>query len=757
MSTTGSRRKRADRRAIVKLRQSGWLSRLAVFRRRDVALRLGAVVLAALAVWAGMRGWEPPFAYRRGDIPHRNIVARVEFEVPDPPSEQQRHLARLQARCVYRQNPEAIVQLRSELTNKVAVMVSATTLQELQKTNPTLWDEFSRPLSAAGQDEQQAEEEFEQFRAALGNEQPVTQFAQALEEILAPLEQHGLLKRLQHSDGNQREILVYRQGGSGSMEAVQVTEVLMAVQLADDGPLMQRLAAHRVTGMMAERLFYWLRDRLSETLVLDAARTAEVRQRDMDAVRGTLAQFAPGQLLAEAGRPLNDQQLRLLREEHQAVLRQQAGTPLAWRRGLGTLLLVLGWLAVCGGYVVSRHGEIVAAWKHLLVILALGALVVPAGRWLSHDTWRAEIIPLLLLGMTLAIAYRRELAMVLTLAAASLLVLALGRDVADFLIITGVCLTAIVGLGRIRSRLKIIQVSLLAAAAGVALTLVLGMISGSQSPEGLLDAAWRMGLWSVVSGFVITGLLPLIESGLNVLTDLSLLELGAPSHPLLQELVRKAPGTYNHSINVASLAEAAAEAIGARGLLVRVGAYFHDVGKTRMPAYFAENQTHNGNRHDALLPAMSTLVIIAHVKDGVELAREYHLPQPLIDFIEQHHGTTLVEYFYQRANEQSQADPTYPPVDEAAYRYPGPKPQTKEAAVLMLADAVESASRTLVEPTPSRLANLVERLASNRLMDGQFDESGLNLQELRIVEDTLIKSLTAMYHGRVRYPDQQTA
>ncbi len=253
------------------------------------------------------------------------------------------------------------------------------------------------------------------------------------------------------------------------------------------------------------------------------------------------------------------------------------------------------------------------------------------------------------------------------------------------------------------------------------------------------------------------GLLPFVERFFGVLTDMSLLELSDLSHPLLRELARRAPSTYNHSINVGALAEAAAESIGARGLLVRVGAYFHDVGKTRMPSYFAENQTHNGSRHDALVPAMSTLVIIAHVKDGVELAREYHLPQPLIDFIEQHHGTTLVEYFYHRANEQSQADPNYQPVDEAAYRYPGPKPQTKEAAVLMLADAVESASRTLVEPTPSRLASLVERLASNRLMDGQFDESGINLQALRIVEDTLIKSLTAMYHGRVRYPDQQTA
>jgi putative nucleotidyltransferase with HDIG domain len=205
------------------------------------------------------------------------------------------------------------------------------------------------------------------------------------------------------------------------------------------------------------------------------------------------------------------------------------------------------------------------------------------------------------------------------------------------------------------------------------------------------------------------------------------------------------------------LAEAAAETIGARGLLVRVGAYFHDIGKMLKPGYFVENQGIGANRHESLLPAMSTLVIIAHIKDGADLARQHHLPQPIIDFIQQHHGTTLVEYFYKRASEQSEADPHASEVDETSFRYPGPKPQTKEAAVLMLADASESASRTLVDPTPGRIEGLVHDLAMKRLLDGQFDECGVTLQELSAIEDSLIKSLTAVYHGRVKYPDQRTA
>ena len=263
--------------------------------------------------------------------------------------------------------------------------------------------------------------------------------------------------------------------------------------------------------------------------------------------------------------------------------------------------------------------------------------------------------------------------------------------------------------------------------------------------------------WAVAASLVIYGMLPFIEHFFGVLTDLSLLELGDVAHPLLQELVRRAPSTYNHSITVGSIAEAAAESIHARGLLVRVGAYFHDIGKMLKPNYFAENQGPDDNRHEALAPAMSTLVIIAHIKDGADLARQHRLPQPIIDLIAQHHGTTRVEFFYDRATEQQQADPNGGEVDESSYRYPGPKPQTKEAAVLMLADAVESASRTLVDPTPARIESLVREIAEYRLHGGQFDESGLTLRELRTIEKSMVMSLTSIYHGRIKYPEQRSA
>jgi putative nucleotidyltransferase with HDIG domain len=263
--------------------------------------------------------------------------------------------------------------------------------------------------------------------------------------------------------------------------------------------------------------------------------------------------------------------------------------------------------------------------------------------------------------------------------------------------------------------------------------------------------------WGLAAGFVISGSLPFVERMFGVLTDISLLELGDVAHPLLHQLVQRAPGTYNHSVAVASIGEAAAEAIGANGLLVRVGAYFHDIGKMLKPHYFIENQT-DGNRHENLAPAMSTLIIIGHVKDGVDLARQYNLPERIVDFIEQHHGTTLVEYFYHEASRLRGEQPNVrDSIEESAFRYPGPKPQSKEDGVLMVADAVESASRTLSEPTPARVESLVHEIALKRLLDGQFDESGLNLTEIHAVEESLVKSLIAVYHGRIKYPEPRTA
>jgi putative nucleotidyltransferase with HDIG domain len=256
---------------------------------------------------------------------------------------------------------------------------------------------------------------------------------------------------------------------------------------------------------------------------------------------------------------------------------------------------------------------------------------------------------------------------------------------------------------------------------------------------------------SVIVGFLVLGILPSIERLFDITTGMTLAELRDSSKPLLRQLQQLAPGTYNHSLQIANIAEAAADAIGADSLLVYVGALYHDIGKMNKPEYFVENQASGDNKHDKLRPAMSLLVIIGHVKDGIELAREYGLPRSIQHFIESHHGTTLVEYFFHAAKTQAEMSEK-DSVDEVEFRYPGPKPQTKEAAILMLADAVESASRAMTEPNPGRIESLVRELSRKRLLDGQFDECDLTFKELGLIEESIVARVCAIHHGRISYP-----
>jgi cyclic-di-AMP phosphodiesterase PgpH len=489
--------------------------------------------------------------------------------------------------------------------------------------------------------------------------------------------------------------------------------------------------------------------------------------------------FEAGKTVALGGKPLTPRDLQVLYAEHQA---HNANS--SWLEKLLYSLAQIGaYLALfglCGSYIYFHDGLLLSDSRRLARLVGAVVVTVTAAVLVSRDAWRAECIPLVLFGMTLAIVSRRELAFVLSLAVALVIALSLGQGLYELMVLTASVSGPIIMLNRVRSRTKLIYVGMYGAVITFVAVLGVGLLADQTfgamhvvglTPGGAEDllapvngyamklisgAAWHAAC-VILAGFIMTGLLPFTERLFDVQTDISLLELGDAAHPLLQELAQRAPGTYNHSINVAALSEAAADRIGANGLLVRVGAYFHDIGKMLKPAYFVENQGRDGNQHESLLPAMSTLVIIAHVKDGVDLGRQYHLPQSIIAFIEQHHGTTLVEYFYRQAERQVAEAAQGGKVEEASFRYPGPKPQTKEAAVLMLADAAESACRTLVEPTPARIEGLVHEITMKRLLDGQFESCGITLKELNVVEESLVKSLTAVYHGRIKYPDQQTA
>ena len=350
-----------------------------------------------------------------------------------------------------------------------------------------------------------------------------------------------------------------------------------------------------------------------------------------------------------------------------------------------------------------------------------------------------------------------------------------GRIDASLLVISLISgFTAVYLTLQVRRRAQLIR-----AGVGVGVAIWLSSLSfGMIGPINLfppMDNDWGMiGVQSaltlgngIVTAMIVGGALPMLEQLFQITTDVSWLELSDLNHPLLRRMTIEAPGTYHHSLVVANLAEGAAEKIGANATLCRVCSYFHDVGKLVKPDYFTENMNFERNPHDDLAPSMSALIIIAHVKEGVDLALKNKLNQRIIDIIQEHHGTSLVYYFYQRAIQQQEdaraggkimniRKEDIPEVQEESFRYTGPKPQTKESAIVSLADIVESASRSLEKPTPQKVEQLVNELIEERIADGQLDECDLTLGELRVIAKRFRFTLMTMLHTRIAYPKHES-
>jgi cyclic-di-AMP phosphodiesterase PgpH len=301
-----------------------------------------------------------------------------------------------------------------------------------------------------------------------------------------------------------------------------------------------------------------------------------------------------------------------------------------------------------------------------------------------------------------------------------------------------------------RQRSSFIKVGIFLGIMNIMAIICLNLIAGNILNE--LPSRLLMGLTGgILTGILVAGITPIFESLFGFMTDIKLLELANLNQPLFQRMVIEAPGTYHHSIIVASLVEAASEAIGANSLLAKVSAYYHDIGKLKKPLYFIENQLNNENKHDKLSPKMSGLIIIAHVKDGCEIAEKIRIGLPIINIIREHHGTSIVSYFYDKAKKDK--DESIRSLSETDFRYPGPKPQTKEAGLVMLGDVVEASSRTLSNPTPARIRSLVRERIERIYTDGQLDECELTLKNLNTIAETFTRILTGIFHHRVYYPE----
>jgi putative nucleotidyltransferase with HDIG domain len=308
-------------------------------------------------------------------------------------------------------------------------------------------------------------------------------------------------------------------------------------------------------------------------------------------------------------------------------------------------------------------------------------------------------------------------------------------------------ITAALYVIRCKKRTVVIRAAAMNAVMNIAAIIGIDLYRGVLFSQGLYDLGAGL-LGAVMTASLVSVTLPFFEAMFDIATDIKLLEYLDPNHPLLKELVYKSPGTYHHSIIIGNLAETAAEVIGENPLLARVAASYHDVGKVHKPEYFIENQRANENKHDRLSPSMSSLIITSHVKEGVEMARQYKLPTAVIDIIQQHHGTSLITYFYQKAKELQPSEH----IAEQEYRYHGPRPRTKVAAIVMLADAVEAASRTLLDPTPQQMQGLVNSVITRIFLDNQLSMCDLTLKDLREIAKSFNLVLTGIFHHRIDYP-----
>ncbi|HEB60701.1 MAG TPA: HDIG domain-containing protein [Phycisphaeraceae bacterium] len=546
---------------------------------------------------------------------------------------------------------------------------------------------------------------------------------------------------------------------NGQVQRISVRRIRLANGKPEEVRVLAQAAGF--TGPSVDVVAYRIAQSQRPTFIYAEAATHAAREEAANQVKPVYEEHRVDEILYRRGEKVTDTQLALAKQE-QAT----------YRAGLSGMQKLAGITGQAGvtffiimalvGYLAYFHPEVLrdslrfGVWSLMWMVMLLLACSLAVAD--PNSIYLTGIGPVLLLGMVMVIAHGQRVALTVTSMFALLVTLALHQSL-------GFYLTAVLGtslavwqLREIRQRNTIMRAGIIAAGGLGAATLIIGLLERPLVPgimgEITTDAALAA-LSGLVVGLFVLGVLPTIERVFDVTTGLKLIELRDSKQPLLRELQQRAPGTFNHSLTIASMAEDAAEAIGADPLLTYVGGLYHDIGKMNKPAYFIENQGSGYNKHAKLRPAMSLLVIVGHVKDGIELARQFGLPKPVLHFIESHHGTTLVEYFYHAAREEAASDPEKDEPSEVEYRYPGPKPRTREAAILMLCDCVESATRAMADPTPARIESLVHSLARKRLLDGQFDDCDLTLRDLYAIEESIIKSTCALYHGRISYPESK--
>lgn len=562
---------------------------------------------------------------------------------------------------------------------------------------------------------------------------------------LTTLYAHGVVDDL--PPGNYRKVSLLADGGESDID----TELLIRQDELGER-LHDELAA---VGLPPERLDLaerLLRPLLVPNLTYDTEMTRARRLAARQSVP-SVKEYLRGERLVDRGERVTEEDALALRtlEGLMSARAQGEASEELLGRSAARLVLVTAMVLLCG-LVLGIHVPTALSDPRKLACLTLSLVLFQAGAAaaLNEPSLGVFAVPVIWLAVFTTTMFRDRVGYPVVILAAALAAFSSEMDALSLLALLILGPAAVTLVRRIRQRDQFYQAIAVLAGLGLLLVALLELASGRLDTRiwnGMLVAL----LSPMASVALALFLLPLIEPLVGVSSDLTLLELSDLNHPLLKRMALECQGTFHHSQVVGQLAEHAARAIGANSLLTRVGALFHDIGKMTKPEYFVENQGGGRNRHDELSPSMSALVVGAHVKEGIELGRKWRLPQAVIDFIPEHHGTNVMKYFYHKALE----DPANETVKVDDFRYPGPRPRSRETAILMLADAVEAATRSLAKPTPGRIREMVKQIADDRMLSGELDECGLTLRDLATIREAFIPLLTSIHHARIAYPGQR--
>ena len=474
-------------------------------------------------------------------------------------------------------------------------------------------------------------------------------------------------------------------------------------------------------------------------LFYDNEKTEEEQQEAAKNV--TPVVYKKNQTIVEEGKPITEAQIQALDE---LGLLNNSKFNISLYLALAIMVIIV--MYIQNRYLKKYYKDIYNNSSKLIMINIITIMTIVFARVFSIAS--PYLIPLACTPILLTLLLNYRISLVVSITNIILMAVAVSFNIEIIILAIVSVIVGATFLKKMQQRNDIVYSCIYIAILNGVMTLSISALVTSNLKEILLDTAFIL-VGSLLSGILSTGLLPFFESMFDIVTNVKLLELSNPNNPLLKKLLMEAPGTYHHSVIVANLAEVATEAVGGNALLARIGAYYHDIGKTKKPYFFKENQLGKENPHDDITPELSKLLIISHVKDGLELAREYKLPKVIQDFIPTHHGKTLVKYFYLTAKNNAENPDD---IKEEDYMYQVPKPKTKEQCILMLADSVEAAVRSISNPTKEKIENMVDNIVKDKLSSGQLDDSQLTISDVKKIKKCFLKTLNGIYHERIEYP-----